>query len=371
MIKDWFNLLFSPGKRIARRRLLLSGKLDNREIKPHWQEAFKESDGSLKVEKCYNCGIEFSGKYCPNCGQRSGGRKLTMKLLFETILAVITNLESGFWRVFIDIFWRPGFLMRDFMRGEHKRYGNPFALLFIAITIFLLEIYIFNPEVNSNSILNISNKETENVINPKALSNDDEDMEKVFTRILNLKDAAKENRHLSTLIEKVDNNREFTIMITIPLYGLALKWVMSRGRIRAIERRRRKRLLRMVPTEPQPDHTHQHFATNSATLDSVVRRRYCNFTESCAVALFYALQLMTISILTVPFLKKINLSSFSDSGFLISLLLLALIIGQLYHLKFWRSIWKSFLLLIILSIIKFAIYMLFFLISTFIILTFI
>ena len=366
MIKDWFNLLFSPGKRIARRRLLLSGKLDNREIKPHWQEAFRESDGSLKVEKCYNCGIEFSGKYCPNCGQRSGGHRLTMKLLFETILAVITNLESGFWRVFIDIFWRPGFLMRDFMRGQRKRYGNPFALLFIAITIFLLEIYIFNPEVNSKSILNLSNKETENVINPKALSNDDADMEKVFTRILNLKDAAKDNRHLSTLIEKIDNNREFSILVTIPLYGLALKWVMSRGRIRAIERRRRKKLLRNTNPAPEQNTPLQR----SASLATVVSRRYCNFTESCAVALFYALQLTTISIITLPFLEKINLSSFSDSGFLISLLVMALIIGQLYHLKFWKSIWKSLLLLIVLSIIKFAIFICFFFISAFIILTF-
>ena len=69
MIKDWFRFLFSAEKRTARRRVLLSGRFDNREIKPHWQEQYRDEEGALKVERCFNCGAEFTGKYCPNCGK--------------------------------------------------------------------------------------------------------------------------------------------------------------------------------------------------------------------------------------------------------------------------------------------------------------
>ncbi|MDD5962686.1 MAG: DUF3667 domain-containing protein [bacterium] len=355
MIKDWFRFLFSAEKRTARRRVLLSGRFDNREIKPHWQEQYRDEEGALKVERCYNCGVEFTGKYCPNCGQHSGGRKLTMALLLDRVLAVLTNLDRGFWRTFIDLFWRPGYLMRDIMRGQHKRYGNPFALLFIAITFFLLEIHIFNPQISSTSIFNISNKENEEVVNPDNLSNDDEKMRIVFTKILNLKQAVQNHRLANAIIEKIENNREFSILIMIPMYAIALKWVMTKSRIRALERRRRRRIDEKSLYEP-------------AIIERVVARRYCNFTESCTLFLYYALQLMLISIVTVPFMSKINLSSFSDSGFLLSLILLSLIIGQLYHLRFWRAIWKSLLLMLVLSAIKFAIFISLFLIGTIIIL---
>ena len=237
MIKDWFRFLFSAEKRTARRRVLLSGRFDNREIKPHWQEQYRDEEGALKVERCFNCGAEFTGKYCPNCGQHSGGRKLTMALLLDRVLAVLTNLDKGFWRTFLDLFWRPGYLMRDIMRGQHKRYGNPFALLFIAITFFLLEIHIFNPQISSTSIFNISNKENEEVVNPDNLSNDDEKMRIVFTKILNLKQAVQNHRLAYAIIEKIENNREFSILIMIPMYAIALKWVMTKSRIRALERR--------------------------------------------------------------------------------------------------------------------------------------
>ena len=45
--------------------------------------------------KCLNCGTEFEGKFCPECGQSAKTGRFTMRFIFENLMEAI--LSKGWW----------------------------------------------------------------------------------------------------------------------------------------------------------------------------------------------------------------------------------------------------------------------------------
>lgn len=109
-----------------------------------------------KKHKCLNCGNIFVGNFCPCCGQ-SGYTQRTIKFggLLKHICFTMVKFGSGMGRTLIDLLWRPGFMIRDYLVGRRVMYASPFlALLFMVFfstlvrTDFPIEqkpmIYYFN-----------------------------------------------------------------------------------------------------------------------------------------------------------------------------------------------------------------------------------
>ncbi|TCN61673.1 DUF3667 domain-containing protein [Acetobacteroides hydrogenigenes] len=85
---------------------------------------------------CKNCGKELHGKYCAACGQQAiitnQPLRESIATYFDTYYAL--DRRVGFTLYFL--FFRPGFLTREFMQGRIERYVHPFKLYFFSSILF-------------------------------------------------------------------------------------------------------------------------------------------------------------------------------------------------------------------------------------------
>ncbi|MDR5589595.1 DUF3667 domain-containing protein [Christiangramia sp. SM2212] len=93
---------------------------------------------------CKNCKNELSNdqSYCPNCGAKIIGNRLTINYLSSEFF-------ESFWRIdsnkpvltFVDLFRKPVNVIDGYINGLRKKYINPFGYFTIALT--LTGIYTF------------------------------------------------------------------------------------------------------------------------------------------------------------------------------------------------------------------------------------
>ena len=88
--------------------------------------------------KCLNCGNEFEGNYCPECGQSAETGRFTMKFIFENLAAAIISRDGSIWFTLKNLFTRPGSMITDILGGKRKKYFSPFPMLFFALTLYIL-----------------------------------------------------------------------------------------------------------------------------------------------------------------------------------------------------------------------------------------
>ena len=74
---------------------------------------------------CANCGLEYEGRFCPRCGQKASTKRLTPGNLISSILEVGDFNNRSILGTIIDLFYRPGYFMRDFLKGHRAPYYAP------------------------------------------------------------------------------------------------------------------------------------------------------------------------------------------------------------------------------------------------------
>ena len=90
------------------------------------------------MTKCLNCGNEFEGQYCPECGQKADTGRFTMRFIFENMVTAILGRDGSVWFTLKNLFSRPGSMIVDILHGKRKRYFSPFPMLFLALTLYIL-----------------------------------------------------------------------------------------------------------------------------------------------------------------------------------------------------------------------------------------
>ena len=100
---------------------------------------------SQQQHKCKNCGESYEGNFCPTCGQTYKTPRFDIKDLFKNILSEAINIEHGFLRNFLEMFWRPGYMVRDYLTGKRKDYHKPFQTIFVLATIYLVAAHLLDP----------------------------------------------------------------------------------------------------------------------------------------------------------------------------------------------------------------------------------
>jgi hypothetical protein len=93
--------------------------------------------------KCKNCGNEFEGKYCNNCGQRADLHRFTLKHALHDFIHTFTHVDSGLFFLMKELFIRPGVVAKEYIEGRRKKYFNPiqYLILGVALSTFLLVQY--------------------------------------------------------------------------------------------------------------------------------------------------------------------------------------------------------------------------------------
>jgi hypothetical protein len=91
------------------------------------------------LKQCKNCDQVGEGEYCSACGQRH-----LEQLDFATMRAHVQeffDLERGYLKVTVDLFRRPGELLRSYIGGATRRYANPVTFFLTTLTISMLVSY--------------------------------------------------------------------------------------------------------------------------------------------------------------------------------------------------------------------------------------
>lgn len=88
-----------------------------------------------------NCGHPFFGheKYCPECGQKNKGSRITFLSFISEVFNGFISLDAKFWTTLIPLLIKPGKVSRDFIEGKRQRYSNPFQFyISVSIVFFLI-----------------------------------------------------------------------------------------------------------------------------------------------------------------------------------------------------------------------------------------
>ncbi len=95
---------------------------------------------------CVSCNKEHSEKFCPNCGEKSGIKKITLTSLTEDTISSVTDMDRGFFFNLKTLIFKPQKITADYIRGKRKGILNPISFLIFSITIYLIVITILkNP----------------------------------------------------------------------------------------------------------------------------------------------------------------------------------------------------------------------------------
>ena len=85
---------------------------------------------------CANCGAPIDGTYCANCGQETSLDLPTARAFLREAAGRYVALDGRLWRTLAALFFRPGFLTREYLAGRRRRYVRP-GRLFLVLSLAL------------------------------------------------------------------------------------------------------------------------------------------------------------------------------------------------------------------------------------------
>ena len=126
--------------------------LTNKEKRVAWLRAFRMWQrrpyevAPLKNEShvCSSCKTEFTGNYCPRCGQAAEVGRFSFKKALMLFLDVWAIGNRSMLRSLRDLMLRPGYMIRDYLSGMRSAYFPPFKMFFLLAAFSLIVEYGFD-----------------------------------------------------------------------------------------------------------------------------------------------------------------------------------------------------------------------------------
>lgn len=85
-------------------------------------------------QTCPNCGNHYKGKFCNNCGQKTGAERFSFGHIFSEVFHAFTHADKGFLTLFRQLLIEPGKVAYEYIvESKRKKYFNLFTF-FILIT---------------------------------------------------------------------------------------------------------------------------------------------------------------------------------------------------------------------------------------------
>ena len=106
------------------------------------------SDEELEEHQCPNCGHVFKGNYCPVCSQQAGDGHITWKWVGKSILDVWGMDTRSLPNTLLQLLWRPGHLISDYIGGHRQVCYKPVNMLFIVALVYVVLMRIIGHEIS-------------------------------------------------------------------------------------------------------------------------------------------------------------------------------------------------------------------------------
>lgn len=87
---------------------------------------------------CSSCGTHFQGNYCPRCGQAASVGRFSFKKAFLLFIDVWGIGNRGMFRSIRDLMLRPGYMIRDYLKGMQSAYFPPFKMFFLLAALSIV-----------------------------------------------------------------------------------------------------------------------------------------------------------------------------------------------------------------------------------------
>ena len=198
------------------------------------KEIIKSEDPKpVKTIKCLNCGAEFEGNFCPECGQRADTGRFTVRFIFENLLKAILSNDGGVWITLKSLFTHPGQMMVDIINGKRKSYFSPFPMLFLTLSLYVI-IFTFTGSNKTNYDELYANDDKKEIIKEYNTATDsdasidiDDSNHKTHTYDVNV-DIDDEKTELventaKRCLKFYENNYTIVFILTIPFYIFAAR----------------------------------------------------------------------------------------------------------------------------------------------------
>ena len=180
--------------------------------------------------ECATCGTHYEGNYCPRCGQSAKIGRYSFKNAILLYLDVWGLGNRGMFRSIRDLILRPGYMIRDYLRGMQMAYFPPFKMFFLLLALSLLVDSGMNIQGINREKQN--EKETEELfsrVKPKATldaSNDKAD-EKKTGKLLTKEEKKKRfgqefERKWDKIIELIDQHSSAVTIVGLLIFSLPL-----------------------------------------------------------------------------------------------------------------------------------------------------
>ncbi len=99
--------------------------------------------------KCSNCGHVYTGRVCPQCGQVGTWARYTWKQAILNFLDIWGLGNRPMFRTLRELFWRPGYMARDYLNGHRQFYFPPFKLLALVVLFMIFISWVTGVKADS------------------------------------------------------------------------------------------------------------------------------------------------------------------------------------------------------------------------------
>lgn len=89
-----------------------------------------------EARACLNCGEPLQGSYCSSCGQEDVDLHRPLRHLARDAVGDLLNLDTRLLRTLGPLFFRPGFVIREYLAGRRVRFVPPLKMFLLASVIF-------------------------------------------------------------------------------------------------------------------------------------------------------------------------------------------------------------------------------------------
>jgi hypothetical protein len=110
----------------------------------------------LQMGKCLNCGTEFTGKFCPECGLESEIKRLEVKTIFHDITHGILHWENSILKTFRQLLLKPGDTVKNYISWQRKTLVKPFTYFIFIQTIYVILFHSLKEQFFAFMNLNIT-----------------------------------------------------------------------------------------------------------------------------------------------------------------------------------------------------------------------
>ena len=129
-----------------------------------WQQKpYEVKPLSNEEHTCSTCGTQFTGNYCPRCGQSSIVGRFSFKKATLLFLDVWGLGNRGMFRSIRDLMFRPGYMIRDYLSGMQSAYFPPFKMFFLLAAFSLLIEHGLDLELYGDTKQTANQQKTEQV----------------------------------------------------------------------------------------------------------------------------------------------------------------------------------------------------------------